>query len=124
MKDLKIKIITGYREDQHYTIEADEAHKAYFLFLNPEKRTVFKNGVALIGSNIQSIEPDYNATMGWNKTHELDDDDWVELRTKAIDRKLRDVLQLAKNIAQEQPDKINTPLSEIRLLSSSMDIIP
>ena len=45
MKDLKIKIITGFRKDQYYTIDAEEAHKAYYLFLNPEERGVFNNGV-------------------------------------------------------------------------------
>jgi len=117
MKNLKVKIITGFRKDQHYTIEADEAHKAYFLFLNPEKRTVFKNGVALIGEKIQGIEPDYNATMGWNSDHVLDGDDFNDLRDKGIDRKLRDVLSFAKDIAQNQPEKINMPLSEIKLLA-------
>ena len=97
--ELKVKIITGFREDQHYTIEAEEAHKAYYLFLNPEKRGVFNNGVAVIGKNIQGIEPDYNATMGWNQSHELDDDDWVEIRTKGVDNKLRDVLYNAKQLA-------------------------
>jgi hypothetical protein len=116
MKNLKIKLITGFRKDQHYTIDADEAHKAYYLFLNPEKRTVFKNGVALIGSNIHGIEPDYNATMGWNSDHILDGDDYNQMRIKGIDRKLRDTLQLARDIAQFQPDKINLPLSEIKLL--------
>ena len=75
MKDLKIKIITGFRKDQYYTIDAEEAHKAYYLFLNPEERGVFNNGVAMIGKNVQGIEPDYHATMGWNSTHTLDSDD-------------------------------------------------
>lgn len=116
MKNLKIKIITGFRKDQHLTIDSDDAHKAYYLFLNPEKRTIFKNGVALIGANIQGIEPDYNATMGWNSDHVLDGYDYNDMRSKGIDVALRDVLQLAKEIAQNYPDKLNIPLSEIKLL--------
>lgn len=116
MKNLKIKLITGFRKDQHYTINADEAHKAYYLFLNPEKRTVFKNGVALVGANIQGIEPDYNATMGWNSDHILDGDDYNEIRLKGVDKNLRDTLKLAKEVAQLQPDKINLPLSEIKMI--------
>ena len=116
MNNLKIKIITGFRQDQHYTINADEAHKAYYLFLHPEERGIFNNGVALIGKNIQGIEPDYNSTMGWNKGYELNADDWNDIRNKGVDRKLRDVLSLAKEVAQFQPQKINLPLSDIKQL--------
>lgn len=112
---MKIKIKTGFRTDQHYTIDAEEAHKAYWLFLNPNERGVFNNGVALRGQDIQSIEPDYNATMGWNPTHILDSNDWNELREKGIDRKLRDILTSAKQVAQiEAPEKMNLLLSEIQ----------
>ncbi len=117
MKNLKIKLITGFRKDQHYTIDADEAHKAYYLFMNPDERGIFKNGVALIGSNIQGIEPDYNATMGWNADHILEGADYNEMRQKGIDKELRDVLQLAKEVAQNQPTMINKPLSEVKLLN-------
>lgn len=117
MKNLKIKIITGFRKDQHFTISADEAHKAYYLFLNPEKRTVFKNGVAMIGQDIRGIEPDYNATMGWNEMHNLDADDWSELRKNGVGKELREVLELARAVAQEHPEKINIALSEIKLLT-------
>lgn len=118
MNNLKIKVITGFRQDQYYTINYDEAHKAYYLFLHPEERGVFDNGVALIGKNIQGIEPDYNATMGWNETHELNSDDWNEIRGKGIDTSLRDILFSAKQIAQFQPEKISQPLSEILKLKA------
>lgn len=113
MRKLYIKIITGFRSDQFCTINADEAHKAYFLFSNPEARTVFANGVALVGRNIQGIEPDYNATMGWNPTHKLGGDDMNELREKRIDSQLRDVLFTAKEtakLAQEKPELLNSPM--------------
>ncbi len=119
MKNLKIKIIIGYRKDQHYTINADEAHKAYYLFLNPDQRGIFKNGVAIIGQHIQGIEPDYNATMGWNADHNLDSDDWNEIRSTGKDRELRDVLTLAKDIAQYKPEHINMPLSQVKLLTNA-----
>ena len=114
---MKIKILVGYREEQYFTIEAEEAHKAYYLFLHPEERGVFNNGVALIGKNIQGIEPDYNATMGWNPTHNLTDDDWNELREKGIDVSLRDLLFEAKQVAQlNRPESINKTLSEAKQL--------
>jgi hypothetical protein len=113
MKNLKIKIIVGFRRDQSYTIDAEEAHKAYYLFLNPEKRGVFNNGVALIGNDIKFIKPDYNATMGWNPTHILESSDWSEIRAIGLDKKFSHVLSSAKEIAKTKPEMIGRPLSEI-----------
>lgn len=111
-----IKIITGFRDEQHYIIENEEAHKAYYLFNNPDARTVFNNGVALIGKHIQGIEPAWNESMGWNPTHKLDDDDWNDIRKRGVDVKLRDILSEAKRIsylAEKNPQILNLPLSEI-----------
>src|SRR5689334_22208246 len=111
---LKVKVITGFRKDQAYTIDAEEAHKAYYLFLHPEKRGVFNNGVALIGADIRAIEPDYQGTMGWNPTHQLDSDDWNEMRTLGVDRALRRAVAAAKDSAQLlPPEKMNQPLSAL-----------
>lgn len=98
MENLKVKIITGFREEQYYIIDGNEAHKAYYLFMHPEERGVFKNGVALIGKNIQGIEPAWNETMGWNPTHELKDDDWNEIHKKGIHGEIRELLKEAKRI--------------------------
>ena len=117
MKTLKLKIITGFREDQQYTIDSEEAHKAYYLFLNPEMRGVFKNGVALIGKNIQGIDPDYNATMGWNTSHKLDADDWNELNSNGITTEMRKLLEQAKDIAYMIPKNekmLTVPLSQLK----------
>ncbi len=116
-----IKIITGFNDDQKHSIPDDEAHKAYYLFLNPDKRGVFSNGLALIGKHIQSIEPDYQGTMGWNQTHELNADDWNEIRAKGVDRKLRDVLNEAKEIAYlNKPELLSQKLSEISVSGYSL----
>lgn len=107
----KVKIITGFREDQHYTIDAEEAHKAYYLFLNPEARTVFSNGVALIGKNIQGIEPDFHATMGWNKGYELNTYDYEEISKLGVDVGIRNLLHEAKEIAQRgNPTEMSLPM--------------
>jgi len=114
-----IKIRTGFRDDQYYIIDDEEAHKVYYLFNNPEARTIFGNGVALIGKNIQGIEPAYNEIMGWNPTHRLDDDDWNEIRGRGVDRKMRNLLEEAKYIAQlseKNPELLNKSLSEVKLL--------
>lgn len=116
---MKIKITTGFNEDQKFTIDSDEAHKAYYLFNNPDKRGVFNNGVALIGRDIRSIQPDYNAEMGWNPTYELDDYDWEEIRSEGVDKKMRDILASAKEIsylAEKKPEILQQKLSEVKQL--------
>ncbi len=114
-----IKIITGFRGDQQYIISDDEAHKAYYLFNNPDSRSVFKNGVAIIGKNIQGIEPAWNEIMGWNTTHKLDDDDWNEIREKKLDVKMRDLLYRGKQVADmaiSDRSLLNKPLGELTRL--------
>jgi hypothetical protein len=93
-----IKIITGFREDQQHTIPMQEAHKAYYLFKNPEQRGVFENGVALIGKNIQEIRPDWNATMGWNQSHEIKEDDWNQIRGTGVEDKMKTLIESARVI--------------------------
>lgn len=117
---MKIKIITGFRDDQYMVIDADEAHKAYYLFLHPEERAIFGNGVALIGKNIQEIVPAWNETMGWNPSHKLDNYDWEEINSKGLQNKARDILQQAKEVSylmEERSDLALKKLSEIKLLN-------
>lgn len=113
MKNLKIKVIVGYRKDQQYTVDADEAHKAYYLFLNPEKRGVFNSGLALQGKDIKAIEPDYHSTMGWNPTHQLDSNDWNEIHRLGVHRDLESVLMNASEVAKGDPEALNTPLTQL-----------
>lgn len=110
---MKVKIICGFRKDQEYSIDMEEAHKAYYLFLNPQERGIFENGLAIKGEQIQEIVPDYHGTMGWNSTHILDDDDWNEMRKKGIDKLLTHNLSRAKQVAQLSNSPINLPLSEV-----------
>lgn len=119
MKNLKIKLITGFRDDQYTIIDAEESHKAYYLFTHPEERAVFSNGVAVVGKNIQEIVPAWNETMGWNPTHKLDGYDWEEIREKGVDSKLRNVLSEAKEISylmENNKSLSNKKLSEAKLL--------
>lgn len=114
-----IKIITGFREDQYMVIENEEAHKAYFLFSNPEARTIFNNGVALIGKDIKGIEPAYNELMGWNPSHRLTGEDWNEIRRSKVDVKMQGTLQEAKRVAilaEQKPEVLKQQLSEAKLL--------
>lgn len=111
---LKVKIIAGFRKDQEYSVDGDEAHKAYFLFLHPEARGIFSNGHAMIGSDIKEIVPDYQCTMGWNPTHVLGDDDYNELRQNGIEQRIRNLLSIAKEIAAKgDVQDINIPLTQL-----------
>lgn len=116
---MKIKVITGFRDDQYYVIDGEEAHKAYYLFNNPEKRGVFNNGVALVGRNIQGIEPAWNETMGWNPSHKPDGHDWNEIRKRGLKPKMAELLTEAKKVAyfvESRPELMLSPLSEAKTL--------
>lgn len=111
-----IKLVTGFREEQHITIPMQEAHKAYYLFRHPEERGVFNDGLALIGKNIQEIRPDWNATMGWNDTHEIGDDDWNDIHQKEVDVKMKELLGKAKEagmLVEQNPNLMKMSLGEI-----------
>lgn len=117
--NMKLKIITGLRQDQYFVIDGEEAHKAYYLFLNPEKRGVFENGVAIIGQDIRGIDPAWNESMGWNPTHKLDDDDWNYIREKGQDRKMQDLITKAKELGYSKNVEIfKLPMSEVKLLNA------
>jgi len=110
----KIKLIVGFRRDQEHSIDADEAHKAYYLFLHPEERGIFKNGLAIVGKDIQEIVPDYQGTMGWNPSHVLTSDDWNEVRDKGISYRIPKMLAAAKEVAMlGKPDDLNQPLTQL-----------
>src|SRR5215210_8904060 len=96
----KIKLITGYRRDQEHSIDANEAHKAYYLFEHPTERGIFSNGLAIIGADIRGIVPDYHGTMGWNPTHPLDGDDWNELHRTGITGTLQRYLEAGRDVAR------------------------
>lgn len=125
---MRVKMIVGFRRDQEHSVDIEEAHKAYYLFLHPEERGVFSDGLAIKGSQIDEIVPDWQGTMGWNPTHTLDSDDWNEIRGEGIDRRIRKALTFAKNVAQlGKTEDLNIPLtqlakgkySELSLLESS-----
>lgn len=111
---MKIKLIMGFRRDQERSVDADEAHKAYHLFLHPEERGVFSNGLAIKGDQIQEIVPDYQGSMGWNPTHVIDNDDMNEIRNKGVDVTLRNLMAIGKEIAQVgSPQDFNVPLTQL-----------
>lgn len=81
MKYFKIK--TGYGEEEFVSIDETELEIAFFIFLNDSK-AIFKSGVVR-GKDIISIKEDWNAAMGWNKNHQLQPEDWADIRNKGVD---------------------------------------
>lgn len=111
----KVKIVCGYRKDQEFTIDANETHKAYYLFANPDKKMIFSSGLAVKGSDIQRIEPDFNATMGWNQSHLLTGDDHNQLSREGIKDKFQGIMAGAKEIARTgKPQELQTPLIDLK----------
>lgn len=117
-----LKLKTGFKENEFVTIPMQEAHKAYYLFKNPETRGVFDNGVAILGKNIMQILPDWNATLGYNPDYKLIDEDYNEIRGKGYEQKMRNLIELSKqagdiavSIADKEAQKLflQTELKEI-----------
>ena len=114
MKNLKVKIVSGFRKDQEFSIDAEEAHRAYYLFLNPEKRGVFSTGLAIVGQDIRHIEPDFVGSMGWNQGYNPTPEDFAEIRYNGVDKQLNLILNKAKQVAQlNDPSKLALPMSKI-----------
>lgn len=110
----KIKIKYGYRKDQESLIDVDEAHKAYFLFFNPEIRGVFNNGLAITGSSINEIVPDYVGSMGWNDGYSPTSEEWGEIKNSKMFRELENTLLVAKKIAKDgSPTDMHLPLNTV-----------
>lgn len=99
----KIKILTGKYSTQYTIIPAAEAHIAYYLFANPEKRWIFSNGKAILGEDIRGIEPAYHETMGWNPQYQLNAYDMNELEQKGVTRLFRQILPSAKKVSELAP---------------------
>lgn len=96
----KIKVVCGYRKDQEFTLDANEAHKAYYLFEHPEKRGTFSNGLAIKGSDIQRIEPDYQATCGYSREYALKGEDMANLANDGTLDKLSGIMIAAREVAR------------------------
>lgn len=112
----QFKVKTGYREDQFQIIDSEEIHKAYYLFLNPEARAIFNNGVALIGKTIQSIDPDYNTALGFNEGYKLVAEDHKLINKQGIGRTFQKLSEKAQDIAKlalENKEIVNLPLSTV-----------
>lgn len=110
----KVRLICGFRQDQEYSIDANEAHKAYYLFTHPDERGVFSDGLAILGRDIQRIVPDYHGTLGINPSHKLTGNDYNQLHAEGTMTKMKTIMSLAKEVAKnEDPEELSTPLIDL-----------
>lgn len=109
------KIITGYNEQQFFRIEADELHKAYFVFMNENSRTIFKNGRTLLHRELLKIEPDVNYVMGWLPDYKLSGEDFKIIEENTICKKMEYDTRLARDVAYKitSPQQLNMPMYEV-----------
>ena len=77
------KVIWGFDEERVTEIEEKDLEKA--LYAMSTKGKVYLGDVLLDGKYIIAIKEDYNKTMGWLPTHELDADDWIQIREEKVD---------------------------------------
>lgn len=90
---LHFKVYTDY--SNYIPIEDDELEKALHAFIKGFP-VVFFNGAA---SRIESIVPDYNATMGWSRGYKLNADDYNEISEAGVDR-------ACKKLFSEKKEKV------------------
>lgn len=118
MKLYNIKLEIQYRDFddmQYISVPAQEAHKAYYIFANPEARAIFSNGHALIGKHIKSIVPDYHAALGYNQGYKLTPEDHAIIAKSPDVAKLKRVMVIGKKAAQLPNAKqlLALPLSDV-----------
>lgn len=99
-RKLSIKVICGFRQDQEYSIPVEEAHKAYYLYLNAGKRHVFSTGLGLRSEDIQRIVPDWNGSMGWNPGYMPTPEDYAQIRSEGVQSELQGLMTKADTIAR------------------------
>jgi hypothetical protein len=113
---MKIKVKTGFLEEQYFVIEASEAHKAYYAFSNPDSRVIFENGIAIIGRNIVAIEPAWVEIMHWNRGYKMTAEDWACI-PQEIQKKVSDCLSTARDVAvlaEKKKELLSLPLKEAK----------
>lgn len=92
------KIKTGYDGEQFISIDETELESALYCFMTDSKG-IFKNGVCR-GKDIINISEDWHKVMGWNPTHELDSDDWNEIRSSGTEAKYHGLIGSVKEKIQ------------------------
>jgi hypothetical protein len=117
---MKFKVSTGYKEEQAFFVDESEVHKAYFLFLNPDKRSIFNNGSAIVGRDIKSIEPDYHGALGFNRGYTMVAEDYAIInREGGVGKKAQEITARAKDVAymaENDQSVLNLPLGEVKML--------
>lgn len=98
-----------YKDFNNYiSIGEDELEKALHAFMN--KSALFVNEGAI--GQVESVLPDYNRTMGWNSSYELNGVDYNEIRNKHLDKEFEDSIKKVKMKIQHLGKNENNILPE------------
>lgn len=90
------KVKLGYGKSEYISVGERDAEVAMYAFLNPTARVVL-SGKPVRGQDIITIEEDWHREMGWNPTHQLQGEDWNELKSKGVTEKYAGAMEVIKN---------------------------
>ena len=93
-----------------YSVPAEEAHKAYYLW-NTHQKGTFNNGLAIKGEDIERIEPDLVGSMGWNQGYKMLSEDYEE--SGLVKSQLEKICSIAMKVGARQNPQLNVPLSKL-----------
>ena len=98
MVKMKFKIMRGFGQDDFIPIDESELEKAIYCHMS-RKDGAFSMG-SINGSHISAVMPDFHGTMGWNYSYKLTPDDWDDIRSKGVDKKIQKFIEGANTKVQ------------------------
>lgn len=88
----------GFGQEDFIPIDEVELEKAIYCHM-ARKDGAFNMG-SINGSHISAVMPDWHGTMGWNYAYKLTADDWDDIRSKGVDRKIQKCIEGANTKVQ------------------------
>lgn len=88
----------GFGQEDFIPIDESELEKAIYCHM-ARKDGAFSMG-SINGSHISAVMPDWHGSMGWNYAYKLGADDWDDIRSKGVDKKIQLLIEEAKSKVQ------------------------
>ena len=74
------KIVYGYNEGDYLPITSDELHKAKLIAIQGGSSNFEAGFYNNRGNDIMRIVPDWHRVKGWNRSHKMDEYDFLDVR--------------------------------------------